>query len=403
MAWLNEFGQAWLQLFFQPLFYWGIIIVFLTAYFRRKEERKNFGTAIYPIGAELRNTWLISLVASVVVSIGIIAIGGMVSYSTLVILSGITILLSLSGSLLLLSPAYTLGLTVLFVWLSTIFDFNVFPSNWLAEWNNVQLEWLLTLCVLFLIIEGILLWTTKKEHGFPRLFKGKRGKYVGKHMLKRLLIVPILLPVPVGLIEPFAPWWPLFPLGDSDTFGLLLFPMIVGVQQQFQGMYVHEGGRQLAIWTFALAFVTAGFTYGSLYVPILAPIAAAIVIFGRFFITLSIRFKDLENPIIYTPQPDGLLVLSVIPNTPADKMGLKVGEKIIKVHQHPVTNEQEFYDALSENRTFCKLEVLTEEGQVRFVQGPLYEGEHYELGLVFIKEKPRFRLYHDLRRNGIQQ
>lgn len=73
-------------------------------------------------------------------------------------------------------------------------------------------------------------------------------------------------------------------------------------------------------------------------------------------------------------------------------MGLVIGEKIVRVHDHPVSNEHEFYEIMSVNQTYCKLSVKNLDGEVRFVQRPIYQNERHELGLVFVKEKPKFSL-----------
>ncbi|WP_102028668.1 PDZ domain-containing protein [Salirhabdus sp. Marseille-P4669] len=391
-AWLIEIGNAFLWLFGQPLFYWVFLLTFLTSYFRRKRERKSFGTALYPIGSEWKKTVLVSIVSSLVLSILLIVLGGVIPYSVLLTISIASIILSITGALTLLSPAYTFGLTILVIWGVNQFNVSFIPSNWASDFEHTNLTLLLGLCTLLLVLETILFFTTKKEYGFARLLKGKRGKYVGRHALRRLAVVPLVIPVPSGMIESFAPWWPLFPIGN-DGYSLMILPFLIGIQQVFQGMYVDQGGKLLGKWNIGFIVIIGMLTAGSYFYPILAVVGAAVAIFGRLIITLWVQFSDQEKQGIYTPQPDSLFILSVIPNTPADKMGLKVGEKIEKVHQIPVSNEQEFYDALQENRAFCKLEVRTIEGELRFVQGPMYEGEHYELGLVFIKEKPRFRLY----------
>ena len=36
---------------------------------------------------------------------------------------------------------------------------------------------------------------------------------------------------------------------------------------------------------------------------------------------------------------------------------------------------------------FVELEVLDNQNQIRFVQRALFEGEHYELGILFAEEK----------------
>jgi hypothetical protein len=392
-AWLTELVSAFISLLYQPLLYWAVVLTFFTAYVRRKKERYHFGTSLFSIGAEWRNTWILSLILGILFSVLFVLAGVVIPYSVLFVISIAAILLSITGRLYLLSPAYYISLVILIIWGFHQFEVTFITSAWLAEWGELDLTVLLALAALGILLEIILSMTAKREHGFVRLIKGKRGKYVGQHILKRLFIIPFFVPIPLGAIEPFQVWWPIFPLGDESNYGLILFPLLIGIQQSFQSMFVDQAGKFIGKWLLLLAIIGGLFVAGSIYYPVLAIVGAAVLFGGRLILFLSTRFFDVESKRIFTPQPDGLLILSVIPHTPAEKMGLKIGEKIEKVNQRPVQNESEFYDALQENRTFCKLEVRTLEGEIRFVQGPLYEGDHHELGLVFIKEKPRFKLF----------
>jgi S1-C subfamily serine protease len=71
-------------------------------------------------------------------------------------------------------------------------------------------------------------------------------------------------------------------------------------------------------------------------------------------------------------------------------MQLSVGEIVSKVNGTIVHNEAEVYEALQRNRAHCKLEVLDVNGQVRFVQRALYEGDHHELGILFVQDEKKW-------------
>ena len=71
-------------------------------------------------------------------------------------------------------------------------------------------------------------------------------------------------------------------------------------------------------------------------------------------------------------------------------MSLQVGEVVTKVNGVKIHDEKGFYEALQKNGAHCKLEVLDVNGQVRFVQRALYEGDHHELGLLFVQEEKKW-------------
>jgi S1-C subfamily serine protease len=122
------------------------------------------------------------------------------------------------------------------------------------------------------------------------------------------------------------------------------------------------------------------------YVP-LAVVAVALAFFGREWLAFFQHRQDRSQPPYFAKREQGLVILGVLPHSKAEKMALQIGDVIVKANGIPVKTENEFYEALQRNRAFCKLEVVDEEGEVRFVQGALYEDEHHELGLLFVKER----------------
>lgn len=68
-------------------------------------------------------------------------------------------------------------------------------------------------------------------------------------------------------------------------------------------------------------------------------------------------------------------------------MGLRIGEMISKVNSIPVQDKNQLYIALQKNSAHCKLEVFDNDGEIRFVQRALFEGDHHELGLLLIPDE----------------
>jgi S1-C subfamily serine protease len=80
---------------------------------------------------------------------------------------------------------------------------------------------------------------------------------------------------------------------------------------------------------------------------------------------------------------NGLKVLGVIPGTPADRLGIEVGENIMKVNGQLVNSIDSFYQSLQASGAYFKLDIEDLNGEIRFVQGALYQGDHHELGILF--------------------
>ena len=78
----------------------------------------------------------------------------------------------------------------------------------------------------------------------------------------------------------------------------------------------------------------------------------------------------------------GVMIVAVLPDSPAEKMGLKTGEVTRKVNGMPVHNELELYKAIQINAAHCKLEVLDHQNELRLTQHVVYSKDHYRIGLL---------------------
>ncbi|WP_017184899.1 PDZ domain-containing protein [Alkalibacillus haloalkaliphilus] len=393
VEWLVELGYALLWLFAQPVLYVAIILSFLIGNRRIKNDRKQFGHRVFPFHAEWKGTWLIGLLFGVIVSAGIVLTGLFMTWEWLIVWSAVIILLMLVGQVALLSPVYTLGLTILAVWSVGLFDIQVINEPFTNGLLQVDLMGMIYLMLVLLFAEAMLIATTNRHRSFPRLHKGDRGKDVGSHQVTRLMFVPLLIPLPIGsltLTDQLA-WWPVF---GSDAAGMsfIIFPYIIGFSQKFRGLFSEQGAKRVALTLIPLTLLLIGAAVGAYNTLYLGMVIVGIVLVMRPVIHLLIRYFDVERRPIFRPEPDGITIVGIVPGSPADQMELYVGEKIERVHDIPVQNEFEFFDVMTENRTYCKLAVRDFRGETRFVQRPIYEHEDHELGLVFVKETPRFTL-----------
>lgn len=390
LIWVEEIGYGILYLFLQPLFYITILLALVTGYDRVKRDRQLFGQRVFPRFAEWKKTVMWSILFGLLYSSLLVFTGAMISYEWTIVFSIVIVVLVLFNQVALLSPAYTVSITAIALFILN--EINV-TYPFIERALITDFELMSYLLIALLIVEMVLHMTTRRNRTFPNIHKGDRGKYIGSHLAKRLIVVPMFVPVPDGVLtlSPIFEWWPLLPLG-SDGFSLMLVPFLLGFSQRFRGHFSEVGAKRVARWLSMLIVICVGLAVGAIYVEELTLAIFIVAIFGRLGIFLLIRFLDMEKRPIFTPRTDGMIVLGVIPNSPASEMNIQVGEIIEKVHDIPVTNEHEFFEVMSEHRTYCKLAIRNLDGETRFAQRPLYEGELHELGLIFVKETPRFKL-----------
>ncbi|MBT2758516.1 PDZ domain-containing protein [Mesobacillus foraminis] len=388
--WLLELLKGAGKLFLHPLFYYFVFLAGLLGVSRVKRERKNFHVRAKDALYELRQLFPLGLLIGLILSIITVAAGLVIPFAAVLLTGVFMLLLSLVSRVRILSPAYAVGAAffVLTYVAGKSWDIPLIGTYFESLEDKVYPS-VAILLALLMIGEGILISRNGSKGTSPKLAKSKRGQTVGVHEAKRLWMLPVFLLIPGEILEPPFAWWPVFEMGDN-LYSLMLVPFGIGFQQQIQGMLPKEavrryGGQVLGVGLLVLVIAVAGYWY-----PIASIAAAAVAIIGREGIALVQRMRDDNRPFYFAKQNHGVMILGIIPGSPAERMELQVGELITKVNGSAVNDEQSLYEALQRNGAHCKLEVLDTNGQIRFVQRALYEGDHHELGILFVQDEKKW-------------
>lgn len=386
-VWFIEFLKGTGKIFLHPLFYYLIIFAIIIGIKRVKRERAQFHTRVNHALSELLYLFRDGLLIGVTISIIMIAVGAIIPFAAIVLFTLVTIILSLSTKLRLVTPAYIVGFSffVLIIMANqTDWTLPVFQDAFTSLEKIYPAVALLLALLLF--AEAVLIMNRGAKDSSPKLAMSRRGQRVGMHEINRLWMVPVFLLVPGGVLQIPFPWWPIFSIGDQ-TYSLFLVPFAIGFFQQCKGNLPKKITRTLGKRMLIIAIITLLIVVSSYFYPLLAIVGVTFAIVGREIVLLRQRFIDEAQPFFFSKRNNSLMILGVLPHTPADKMGLQIGEIIIKVNGMNVENETEFYQALQRNSAHCKLEIIDENGEIRFAQRALYEGEHHELGLLFVQSE----------------
>ncbi|MGN1399890.1 MAG: PDZ domain-containing protein [Bacillus sp. (in: firmicutes)] len=386
MDWLMDFLWGIGKFFVLPLFYYSLFFSVIMGYFRVKRERRDFKIRAEGGYYELKNLLPRGIIAGIVLSLLAVGAGVVVPMSAIVVTTAVAILLSLTFVYRWLSPSYVIGISIIVLFILQEMNIQI---PYFGDEPATDLSLIPALAVLMgllIMAEGILISKDGAKGTTPRIIKSNRGMIVGAHWSQKLWLVPIFLFVPGDLTSPFD-WWPVFHIGEQMTVSPILVPFLIGFSQQMQGRLPEKAVKATGERVFGLGLIITGLAIASVWMPIFTVATALVAILGRESIHRSIMSKEKQMPFIFSKRDKGVLVLGIIPQSPADKMGLKIGEVISKVNGMAVNTERELYEALQKNRAYCKLEVFDEHDEIRFVQRALYEGEHYELGILFVEDK----------------
>ncbi|WP_087972581.1 PDZ domain-containing protein [Oceanobacillus rekensis] len=380
-AWLIEISKGIGRLFLNPIVYWTILLILLAGYRRIKRERLDFGTKVYDIFSEWKNTWGISLFSGLALSIITIGAGIVFSYESIVLLAIVTIVLSIALRFTMLSPSYTIGFTfILLLFLPFLLGNQTVIAMELT--SEINFTGLAVVAGLLIIVESILIGRVKRNETYPSIALSDRGIWVGQHRIKKLSLIPFFVLVPNGLITPFVPWWPSIAIGEA-SYSLVLIPFLIGFDYLAKGHEPMQATGKIAKFNGLLGTGVVLIAVGSIFIPFLSIVAIVLAIIGKEYLNYKYRVGDRLRRPFMQPKEKGLKVVGIIQGTPAARLEVFPGETIAKVNGKKVVTEAEFYKALQGSGAFFKLDVLDDNQEVRFVQGALYEGDHHELGLLF--------------------
>lgn len=389
-TWLLEIAKGIGKLFLNPLFYWVMILFVITGYKRIRKERIYFGMKVNDIFSEGKRTLIVSLLFSIIISLLAVSFGIVFSLEIMVVLVVVMFILSITGSTTMLSASYTIGIS--FILLLILPFVNLGSLDAYVNFNDISVIHFICLSILtglFLLVESLLIGLDKNKQSFPALTLSERGIWIGEHHLKKLAFIPFFTLVPTESLGGIAPLWPYFEYG-SHSFSLILFPFIIGYQYKVRSELPESAADKLSQSTLYLSLVVLTVSIGSLFYPFLSFVAIFIALIGKEWMTYKHRIKERKNSAYFTPLNQGVKVLATIPNSPADRLGILVGETILKVNGQVVTNSSQFYEALQNSGAFFKLDILDYRGEVRFLNSAFYEEDHHELGIVFPEDPNHF-------------
>jgi len=389
-----------LELIIQPFYWAGLLLLLL--YYRRQGilERKLFHIRLHAYGVPVARALLGGLVAGIILSLILAGVGFTLTMEGAAAV-WIMALLLLIFRIRFANLIYAVGalglLQLIFGWIPGLPDSGVLGTIVQAV-EGLNIAALLILAALAHIAESVLIAKQGKWFALPTYIPGKRGRPIGAYVLRMLWLIPTLLLVPSesGLLT--LPWTPpllsILGFSESMNYTLLALPVMVGMSEATWTLFPERKAIQVAkrgILFGGVLLVLA--VVAVFWTPVAAWIGIAGIVLREALIRDSHREEDGQAA-IYSDSGRGLKILAVQPHSPADDMKILPGETLLKVNGSVISNRQQMHEALRMNSAFCKLEVQNRNGESKFLQRPIYAGDHHQLGFIFapddasVSEKP---------------
>ena len=384
---LIELAKGIGRFFLHPAVYITLLFSVLIGYFRVKRERKQFRARILWGWTEAKHFLLDGYVWAIIISVISVAVGLVIPSTWLMVYSVWMILFVLLFMYQVGSAIYAIALAVATFYIMFFYDWSYEIFSWEIVGQDIDGQVIVPIAILaglLLIAEGFIIQKHGATNASPRLVKTARGSEAMEYVTKRLWLLPILLVIPGDVIHTYLPFWPQFTLGES-TFSLVLFPFVIGFQQKSRHSLAENFFPMYGKKVWQLGIIVTVVAAVGYIEPLISLIALALGVIGRLVISFVEYRRERNGSFAVSPQSNGVMIAGVLSDSPAEKMGLKIGECIVKVNGQKVTDEQELYEAVQINAAHCRLEVLDHNGELRLRQHVLFRHDHYRLGLILVR------------------
>lgn len=263
-----------------------------------------------------------------------------------------------------------LGLTSLF--LKVISKLMNIPS---IDFLKIDIAALLTLIAVLHFVEGILVILDGKRGSLP-VFSSRDDKIIGGFAFQRYWALPVALLLIVhdsgltssGIMLSTKGTWPILkdfiPMNIVKDISLILFPFygMIGFNSTTFTKNKEEktliSGLSIILYSVVL-FIFARLAVINIYFQVIALFVAP---FAHEAMMYFQRYAEINGEPKYFNDGDGVMVLEVVPNSPANEMGIKSGDILVEMNDQIIHDEEDILAAIKAGINFIWFKVKKSTG-----------------------------------------
>lgn len=384
--------------FIQPVFIVGLIYAFMSKNRRVNYFREKFRVNFNPKNFEVKDYLLKGLLPGLVLSVAALVIGIPLTLEWYVVYQLVAIILLLISGYRFIHPVFTFSLTSILVAglnvidvripfnrLTEIIDQNIFTFNQPSDHLSYLFVNILLFMALISFASTFSLEPNQDEKVYPMLRKSKRGKKVAKYRKNSMWVMPLFLIVPGQIIPPFLDWWPVFSWGEME-YALFLAPILVGYHFTVSTQLLEDATNKLRNDIRILALFIVGVLALSYFIPDFSIWAIGMVLAGAVIVLYRHRRRENFWTFKYGPADEGIRIIAVRPDSPAERMELAIGDVILNLNNQEMLDKDDFDKALATKQSYVKLRIKRKDGEIVMTETPLYDNDYNNLGLIVLDD-----------------
>ncbi len=173
----------------------------------------------------------------------------------------------------------------------------------------------------------------------------------------------------------------------TDTFVAVGLPLVLGAAFTTQRDRVQPYLRRSWPW-FAVAgggLIVFGLVGRILTIPVM--VIALIPVLVSLILGAGLIWQAHQVHLNVTQTNHGVVVIGVVPQTPAAQMDLQPGDRVLTCNHIAVNNAAELYNAIQKEPTYCRLRLQQADGEIRLAETAIFAGAPHELGMILFPEE----------------
>jgi len=226
---------------------------------------------------------------------------------------------------------------------------------------QMDIPQLIALVAILHIVESLLIALNGHLTPVPVYLK-RESQVVGGFNLQKFWPIPLLALASTGLmadpgaLPPMPSWWPLLKTYSSAVPGqnYILLPVlaVLGYGEITTTAAPGQRVRKSSSYLLLYSLILLAISIGSSYRPSLVWLAALFAPLGHEMVIWLGRQQEKSQTALYVPAASGLLLLDVVPNSPAYKAGLRSGDLILKVNGQSIDHHHELLWLIQQYHNF---------------------------------------------------
>ncbi len=385
--------------FINPFFWLVVVIVFMQYRRAVNMEKKLFGQPINSVWKQTFYSIFYGLIGGLFGSVFLLFLCISLESIGIVYLWPVAILLFLFNPRFLCF-AYAGGIVaVVALALRVLHPVLPFLENIgiLSGLLNIHLPSLLTLVGILHLTEALLIYMSGHKGASPIYLKTAEGDVVGGYSMQRFWPLPLMGLWAMVVAEtssafvgsiPMPEWWPLLGTvmspGGGERILYMMLPLVAGLGYSDLAVSSRpndkrvKSARYLALYSILLTILAVSAVFWSfMIIP-----AALMAPLGHELLIKQGNREEFSRAPLFSPTDQGVIVMAVVPGSPAAQAGLQEGDQVKAVNRVPVHSEQHFLELL---RLHYQQVLLTVQRQDRELPLPakLYPVPVSHFGAVF--------------------